>query len=127
MRCHEKNGCQCRLALLLTEVRQSPEMATVVLPDLLALPKDFGKLYYVANRSYWASECFFESHVCERQRTSGGWHNVEFLAYGRRLTSNIIVVSPFGGCIMNHQPSYSSPCPSCWRNTVMSCYRVPLR
>lgn len=68
----EKDSYQRRLALPLAEVRWHPEVPTVVSPDLLALPKDFGHLYYVVNHSYWAREFFFASCIRERQKVLSG-------------------------------------------------------
>lgn len=63
VRCNVEDGDQRRLALMISEVRRCPKVLNVVSPDLLALSKDFGHSYYGANRSYWAREFYFESHV----------------------------------------------------------------
>lgn len=68
-RCREEDGYQQLLALLLAEVRQSLEVFAVVSSDLLEWHEDFGNLYYVAGRSYWAREFPFESCVCECQKS----------------------------------------------------------
>lgn len=47
----EGHGYLRRLAPLLAEVRRRPKVPCVVPAELLALPEDFGHLYYVANRS----------------------------------------------------------------------------
>lgn len=62
----EKDGYQRRLASLITEVCQRPEVPTVLSPALLTFPEQFVYLYYVANHPSWALEVFFESGVCDR-------------------------------------------------------------
>lgn len=80
VRYREDKGYKRRLALLLAGVCQRSEVSTVVSPNLLAFPEDFGHLYYVSIRSYWVHDFYFESHVRECRKISGGWHNIELFS-----------------------------------------------
>lgn len=58
-------------------MHRCPALPTFLSPDFLSLPKDFGNLYFVSNRSYWVLVSFFESRVLNPQKIFWGWHNVE--------------------------------------------------
>lgn len=56
--CHEDDGYQRHLGLLLVEVRSSPEVPIVVPPDFLALVKDFEHSYKGATPLCWVSQFY---------------------------------------------------------------------
>lgn len=60
-----------------------PECLWLYLMICWRWPQDFGHLYSVASRSYWARGLFFSSYIRERQKISRGWRNDEH--FGVRL------------------------------------------
>lgn len=59
VRSREAEEYQNRFSTMLTEVCRRQEMASSVV-DLLALPEDFRRFYFVSNRTYWSCEFLFE-------------------------------------------------------------------
>lgn len=104
--CREDDGYQRLLALLLAEVRRRPERSTAVSPDLWAFRKHFVHLRYVANRLYWEHEPYFESCVCDRQKTSGAGILLDFLACDHWVALITTLPSSRGGFSMSHQAFY---------------------
>lgn len=125
MRCRHERDYQRLLALLLAKLRWCPETPIVASLGLLACLEDFGHLYYVANRSYWAQQFYFEYRVHDFQRILGAGKKLHVLVFCRSITSNVIVASLPGDCFISRQLSYLSLHPSYWYIIVVLQCEVP--
>lgn len=74
--CREEFDYQRRLVGLLADVRIWPEVSTLVAKDLIVLPEDLGRFYFLTRREYWAREFHFEASERERQQFFADWQNV---------------------------------------------------
>lgn len=54
VRCRKEDEFQRRLTGLFADICSRPDVPIVVATDLLVLPDDLGRLYFLASRAYWA-------------------------------------------------------------------------